>query len=99
MEQDDVRPRAFGACRARPTHRRDLQTEADPTRIERVATATVFVDRIADCRESLWRVVRDGRDGGAIASAINSLMLLALDAFQAGRWDEIRDLTDEGLEL
>ena len=77
----------------------DLHTEADPTRIERVATATVFVDRIGDCRESLWRVVRDGRDGGAIASAINALMLLALDAFQAGRWDEVQGLTDEGLEL
>jgi len=77
----------------------DLGTETDPTRIERIATAGVFVDRIGDCRDALWRVVRDGREGGAIASAINALMLLSLDAFQTGRWDEVQDLTGEGLEL
>jgi len=77
----------------------DLRTETDPTRIERIATAGVFVDRIGDCRDALWRVVRDGREGGAIASAINALMLLSLDAFQTGRWDEVGDLTGEGLKL
>ncbi len=77
----------------------DLRTETDPTRIERIATAGVFVDRIGDCRDALWRVVRDGREGGAIASAINALMLLGLDALQTGRWDEVHELTEEGLEL
>lgn len=77
----------------------DLRVETDPTRIERIATATVFVDRISECREGLWRVVGYSRGGGAIAAAINALMLLGLDAFQAGRWDEVQDLTDEGLAL
>jgi len=76
-----------------------LATEADPSRIERIATAAVFVDGVSGCREALWRVVRDGREGGAVASAINSLMLLGLEDFQSGRWDEVPSLTDEGLKL
>jgi DNA-binding CsgD family transcriptional regulator len=76
-----------------------LRDESDPTRIERIATAAIFLDRVSDCREALWRVVHDGREGGAIASAINALMLLSFDDFQAGRWDELSGLTSEGLEL
>jgi DNA-binding CsgD family transcriptional regulator len=76
-----------------------LGAETDPTRIERIATAGVFLDRISDCREALWRVVRDGRQGGAVASAINALMLLSFDDFHTGRWDELLDLAHEGLEL
>jgi DNA-binding CsgD family transcriptional regulator len=76
-----------------------LEDEADPTRIERIATAAIFLDRVGDCREALWRVVQDGREGRAVASAINALMLLSFDDFQAGRWDELSSLTAEGLTL
>ena len=44
-------------------------------------------------------VVRDGREGGAVASGISALMLLALDGFRTGQWDQARQLADEGVEL
>jgi len=45
-----------------------LHRETDPSRIERIAMAALFVDRATGCREALWRVVDNGREGGAIAS-------------------------------
>ncbi len=77
----------------------DLSDETDPSRIVRIAIAAFFVDRLAGCRGPLWRVVRHGRAGGAVASAVNGLMLLAFDALQAGRWAEADSLAHEGLDL
>lgn len=76
-----------------------LADEADPVQIVRTGIAAVFVDRLAGCREALWRVVRDGREGGAVTSAIDALTLLCFDGFISGRWDEARRLADEGLDL
>ena len=45
-----------------------LADEVDSTRIVRTGVAAVYVDRLAGCREALWRVVRAGREGSAIAS-------------------------------
>jgi DNA-binding CsgD family transcriptional regulator len=71
--------------------------EMDPTVIVRVALAAFYVDRLAACRSSLWRVVRDGRDGGAAASAVNALMMLAHDAYREGRWDDAARLAENGI--
>ena len=76
-----------------------LADEVDPTRIVRLAIATVFVDRLGGCREALWRVVRDGREGGAVASAIQALIMLAHDAYLTGQWEEAEQLADEAVEL
>jgi DNA-binding CsgD family transcriptional regulator len=76
-----------------------LANEKDPTRIERVATAARFIDRVQDCREALLRVIEQGRAGVAVAAAINALTLLCVDDFRAGRWDEAQQLTCEGIEL
>jgi DNA-binding CsgD family transcriptional regulator len=76
-----------------------LRDEADPAQIVRIGIAAVYVDRLAGCREPLWRVVRDGRQGGAVTSAIDALMLLCFDSFMAGQWDEAQLLVDEGLGL
>lgn len=76
-----------------------LAREADPVRIVRIGIAADYVDLLAGCREALWQVVRDGRAGGAVASAINAMMLLCFDAFRAGRWDEAGRLAEEGLGL
>jgi DNA-binding CsgD family transcriptional regulator len=76
-----------------------LADEVDPTRIVRIAIAGVFVDRIGGCREALWRVVRDGREGGAVASAIQALIMLAHDDFLTGQWDQAKRLADEAVEL
>ena len=77
----------------------DLRDEADHWRILIISAAAVFTDRLAGCREPLLRVVRDGRDGGDVASAINALTNLCLDDLTAGRWDEAQQVADEGLEL
>lgn len=76
-----------------------LADESDPTRIVRLAFAGIFVDRVGACRQALWRVVRDGRSGGALGSATTALILLSLDDFLTGRWDQAEQLVDEGLEL
>jgi DNA-binding CsgD family transcriptional regulator len=76
-----------------------LADEVDPTQIVRIAIAAVFVDRIGGCREALWRVVNDGRHGGAVASAIQALILLARDDYLSGRWDEAQQLAGEAVEL
>ena len=78
---------------------RGLAHEANPVQIVRIGIAADYVDRLAGCREALWRVVRDGRAGGAVTSAIDALMLLYVDAFQSGRWDEAQRLADEGIML
>jgi DNA-binding CsgD family transcriptional regulator len=76
-----------------------LHDDADPTRIVWVGRAALFVDRMAGCREAHWRVVRDGRDGGAVASSIGALINLCLDDLLTGRWEEAAQLADEGIEL
>jgi DNA-binding CsgD family transcriptional regulator len=76
-----------------------LRDETDPTRIERIAAAGIYVDQVSACRQPLWRVVREGRDGGAITSAINAMTLLCLDGFMTGRWAEARRLAREGTGL
>ncbi|MER5435536.1 AAA family ATPase [Streptomyces sp. NPDC002588] len=77
----------------------DLHGETDPSRIERVAMAALFVDRATGCRAALWRVVDDGREGGAVASALIAMVVLCLDDFMTGRWDECARLAAEGLAL
>jgi DNA-binding CsgD family transcriptional regulator len=76
-----------------------LGDEADPAQIVRISIAAFYVDRLAGCGEPLWRVVRDGRQGGAVTSAIDALMLLSFDSFQDGRWDQALQLAEEGLGL
>ncbi|MDT7715786.1 MAG: hypothetical protein QOH09_1778 [Pseudonocardiales bacterium] len=76
-----------------------LAGDADPARIVRTAVAAVFVDRLAGCREALWRVVHDAREGGAVTSGITALIVLSLDSFFTGQWDLARQLADEAVGL
>ncbi|MET7424521.1 AAA family ATPase [Dactylosporangium sp. NPDC005555] len=73
-----------------------LPDEADPTRIMRIGTASVYLDRLGDCRESSWRLVRQGRDGGPPRRHLGALMHLCLDDYLVGRWDEAEQLALEG---
>ena len=76
-----------------------LGEESDPTRIVRVGIAANFVGRLDGCRGPLLRVIADGRGGGAVASAVSALLMLAVDEFVAGRWDEAQLLAEEGISL
>jgi DNA-binding CsgD family transcriptional regulator len=78
---------------------RALREQADPARTVQIAIAALYIDRIDDCREPLWRVVQDGRAGGAITSAIRAMMALCVEDFAVGRWDEAHELAIEGLQL
>ncbi|SDU73455.1 LuxR family transcriptional regulator [Jiangella alkaliphila] len=76
-----------------------LRFSSDPVRITRVATAAAHLDRVGRAREPLWRVIDDGRRGGAVAKEIESLFLIGLDAWVRGRWDELEQVVDDGLRL
>ena len=60
-----------------------LQQELTPAQM----TASVYADRMSGCREALWRVIRDGWEGGAIAAAINALVSNCADDWLTGQWD------------
>ncbi|MGY1670501.1 AAA family ATPase [Geodermatophilus sp. SYSU D00710] len=76
-----------------------IDAEQDPAQIVRIAVAGFYLDRLEDCRQALWRVVWDGREGGAVASAVNALVLLCQDAYGAGRWEEARRTAEEAVAL
>jgi DNA-binding CsgD family transcriptional regulator len=75
-----------------------LTQETDPNRIVQTGMAAFYVDRMCGCRGSLLRVVEDGRQGGAAASAMAALMHLALDDFMTGDWVQAEVLAVEGLQ-
>lgn len=76
-----------------------LANESDPTRIIRIATASAFVDRLPGCRQVLLRLVREGRLGGAVSAVIGGLILLGLDDFWTGQWQDAEEVSDEAVRL
>ncbi len=75
-----------------------LADEADLGVIVRIGMAASYVDRLEGCRAALWRVVDDGRRGGAVRSALTAMILLGRDDLVSGRWDETEQLVDEVME-
>jgi DNA-binding CsgD family transcriptional regulator len=78
---------------------RYLRDEADPIQIVRIGLAALYVDRLSGCRDAFLHVIRDGRQGGAVASAIKVMFPLAWDDFWTGNWNEAQRLADEAVEL
>jgi DNA-binding CsgD family transcriptional regulator/energy-coupling factor transporter ATP-binding protein EcfA2 len=77
----------------------EVATEANPTRILRLAMVASHGSRWAAIRAPLARVAREGREGGALALALVSMCLLAVDFWFIGRWDEAERLAEEALAL
>lgn len=75
----------------------DAVNETDPARIVRVGTAALYPDRLAGVREVAWRLVRQGRDGGAVRRHIGALLHLCLADYHRGNWDSVLKLSVEGL--
>ncbi|MFE3261897.1 ATP-binding protein [Nocardia sp. NPDC059091] len=73
-----------------------LPEETDPTRIMRIGTASVYLDRLAESRQPSWRLVHQGRNGGPPRRHLGALMHLCLDDYLTGRWDEAEQLANEG---
>ena len=63
--------------------------ETSPARIVRTGTAALYVDRLPHYRDPLWRAVQHGREGGAVTSAIEALLLLSADGWLTGTWDDV----------
>jgi DNA-binding CsgD family transcriptional regulator len=77
-----------------------ISEEIDHFRILMISSAALPVDRLAGCRDPLWRIVRARREGGgAITPAIEALGFLVADDWLTGRWDEAQELADEAGEL
>ncbi|WUD70376.1 AAA family ATPase [Streptomyces sp. NBC_00510] len=71
----------------------------DPAQLQRIGSAALYVDRLADLREAQWRMVRMGRDGGPARRHMAGLIHLILDDYLTGMWDEAAHLADEGIQL
>ena len=99
--QDDPRSGTGRSHRARPPRRSDRRAEQrvepDPHRADR--GRQLLHRPVARCRPALWRVVHDGRAGGAVTMSIQALALLGFDAFLTGQWDPLADITDEAVTL
>ena len=76
-----------------------LRNTEDDALIIRTAIAGFYADRLPGCRDALLRVVRDGREGGAVGTAIMALHMLAFGELNTGRWDEAQRLAAEGTAM
>jgi DNA-binding CsgD family transcriptional regulator len=73
--------------------------EADPTQIIRMGIAASYVDRLEACRPALSRLVTDARQGGAIASGLQAMLVLSFEEFEAGSWDTADALVREAVDI
>ncbi len=73
--------------------------ETSPARIVRTGTAALYVDRLPRYRDPLWRAVQHGREGGAVTSAIEALLLLSADGWLTGTWDDVLATSAEASAL
>ncbi|WP_127502792.1 helix-turn-helix transcriptional regulator [Actinoplanes solisilvae] len=74
-----------------------IETETDPVRIDRIITSALVLDRGPECRPALWRVIEDGRAGGAVRTAVIALFTVAADAYALGDWDQAAAFGDEAV--
>ncbi|MEU8120527.1 AAA family ATPase [Spirillospora sp. NPDC049024] len=74
-----------------------LDGETNAIRAVTVALAGQYVDRFP--RAALERAATEGGSGGAVALAVQALIMLAVGAFLEGRWEEAGGLADEGIAL
>lgn len=77
----------------------EIDDQTDHVQAVRLGIAAMYVDRLAGCRDALWRVIDHGRTGGAITSAIKAFALLGFDGLHTGDWDGVVSIAEEGLEL
>lgn len=71
--------------------------DANPQHVVMVAVAGHYVDRIP--RKALEQVAAGGLTGRAVALAAQALIMLAVDAFLEGRWQQAGTYADEGIAL
>ena len=85
-------------------HAGRVRAAADPTGPDPIGTVRagwflLGVDGVERRGAALRGVLHDGLHGGAVGPAINAAVLLALDAFAAGRWDDTCRLAGQAQAL
>ncbi|NJC73668.1 helix-turn-helix domain-containing protein [Planosporangium thailandense] len=76
-----------------------LPTDAAPWQLIPLAYAALQVDTLSDYRYLCRRMIERERDGGAIYMAVVGLLMLSVDSYVHGQWDEAENLAREGLDL
>ena len=76
-----------------------LRNTDDDAVIIRTAIAGFYADRLPGCREALFRVVRDGQEGGAVGTAMMAMLMLAFDELNTGRWDKAHQFAAEATAM
>jgi DNA-binding CsgD family transcriptional regulator len=71
-----------------------LASQAEPAEIVRIAAASALTDGLPDCRQALRRVARPEPDGSVGTPGLQARVLLALESYQTGQWDEARRLAE-----
>ncbi|MFD0578194.1 LuxR C-terminal-related transcriptional regulator [Dactylosporangium darangshiense] len=76
-----------------------LPADPSPWPVVPLTWAAVGVEALSDYRYLVRRVVERERDSGAITMVMAGLLLLCIDAYGHGQWDEAENLAGEGLDL
>ncbi|MBU2666070.1 AAA family ATPase [Actinoplanes bogorensis] len=76
-----------------------LPGEPDLTRVMRIGSASVYLDRLGENREYSWRILQEKREGGAPRLQLSAMLNLCLDGFLTGRWDESEALATEAQQV
>ena len=76
-----------------------LAYRTEPAEIVRIASAATFADRLPDCRQALRRVARPEPAASAGTPAMQASVLLALEAYQTGQWDEAWQLAETNADV
>jgi DNA-binding CsgD family transcriptional regulator len=76
-----------------------LGYRTEPAEIVRIASAATFADRLPDCRQALRRVAYPEPAATTGAPAMQARVLLALEAYLTGQWDEAWQLAQTSADL
>ena len=89
-----------GAARGRLGEEAESLTgQTQPAQVVRIASAFAAADSLPDCRQRLRRAVRPEAAGSVGTSAMQAGILLALEAYQTGQWDEAWRLAETAAGL
>jgi DNA-binding CsgD family transcriptional regulator len=71
-----------------------LDDQDEPAEIVRIAEASAFTGDLPDCRQALRRAARPEPAGRRGVPGVQAGILLALEAYQTGQWDEAGRLAE-----
>ncbi|WP_426504370.1 AAA family ATPase [Dactylosporangium sp. McL0621] len=76
-----------------------LPAHAPPWQVVPLAFAAAAVDAVSDYRHLFREMIDRERADGVIITVVVGLLMLCVDAYVRGHWDEAEELAREGLDL